>query len=82
MLNKTTEWNKLSDSKGEKVKFIKKGKQFSELLETSINNLDDGIILPLPEKPELQNIDPDDNFDQVKPLSESPYNSYNSTSNT
>ena len=65
MLNKTNEWNKINDSKGEKVKFIKKGQQFSELLTTSINNLDNGIILKLPEKPHLQNIDPNDNYDSV-----------------
>eukprot|EP00485_Elphidium_margaritaceum_P015545 CAMPEP_0202728930 /NCGR_PEP_ID=MMETSP1385-20130828/185872_1 /ASSEMBLY_ACC=CAM_ASM_000861 /TAXON_ID=933848 /ORGANISM="Elphidium margaritaceum" /LENGTH=4770 /DNA_ID=CAMNT_0049395183 /DNA_START=131 /DNA_END=14440 /DNA_ORIENTATION=- len=65
IITKTNEWNKISDGKGEKLKFIKQGKRFSELLTTSMNNLDHGISIELPSKPELQNIDPDDNFDTL-----------------
>eukprot|EP01084_Bolivina_argentea_P170520 295481_1 len=60
----TNEWDKINDSK-EKIKFIKKGKQFSELLTTSLNNLDNGIVLKLPDNANIQNIDPNDNFDSL-----------------
>merc|ERR1712130_4677 len=52
----TNEWDKIS---------INKEKQFSELLATSINNLDHGITIELPNKQHLTNIDPNDNFDEL-----------------
>lgn len=56
---------KTGGSENPKTSFLKKGKQFAELLHTNLENLSVCIDLPLPSAP-YDNIDPSADFDRVK----------------
>ena len=75
MLQTTEEWNAIGNTKNQVVLspttgtttkdlFLKKERQFAELLQTNIANLGTGIDLPLPNAP-YDNIDPSSDFDRV-----------------
>ncbi|ETO10148.1 hypothetical protein RFI_27229 [Reticulomyxa filosa] len=66
LISSSEEWGHLRDSSHEKKKFIKKSHQLTELLHTSVVNLETGIDLPLPTPP-YDTLDKNSAFEEVTP---------------